>query len=897
MTVYEIDGVRFESDGPLSESELEELAQSVPQQASQGRAMSGAGQMGRRQFPQQSPDRFTVGEAAGTLGQGAVAGLAEVIGAPVDVLTAGANLIPGVDIERPVGGSEQLKQAAGRFSLPDDVRPALRPFAQAGRVIGGSAPIAAIPFGMAAQPARAGAMLPTPSTQGMLSTAAETARQAPRQFAMTEAASAGGAAAGAAGAEALFPGSMPAAIVGEVAGGIASPTAIMARTMGRLSDDFRRGFDTLTPEGIERATGRELQGLLERAGEPPLQVSARAARENPFGLTSAALTESPTLTALERSLISKDPAASNALLEQYRVSKAALNDEIIEAIRSGSPEALRGAAQARQRYFEDLVDARIALAETRAQGAADAIRPATADSPSAAGPAVRAEIEAARADARAMETELWEQIPQDVEVPTDSTIESYRRAREGLLVEDGESLPAPIEGFVNRAIRTAEGQSNQGGITAGELLTLRSRALRLARDARSGMNPNPDLARRLDILADGIVGDLESVPGQAVDAARSFSRVLNERFGPVRQITGTSAGGGEMTSPELALQRSIGQGGPRGAVAARQQRESVEPIRTEFTEMPETLRPQNVTAEQEQYIRGLLENTINVSSGRVNPDRLATFRRQNRDLLAQFPELDQATATAEAAERFAGRSVRALNDLRKSAETSAFARVAAVENPAEVFRSAIRGSNPNRDVARLFTLGRRGGPEAAAGARASFLESALEQSKDSSGFIRGDEFKQILERHATAAVNNGVMTQQQVRQLERVADVAEQVRRTMTSGQRLEEQISNPSAMFDLLASIAGANVGGMSALGQAAGAPIVLAGRGASAARNMLIRAPQLKVENFLIEALKDPQKLSWMLAQPTTARQRRMRDRQVNAFLVQIGLTEGAQDDAETP
>jgi hypothetical protein len=898
MPIVELeDGQRLE----VIPAEGQSLEQAVDDAVSAMSSSQGAGQMGRRQPIRQRPERFELSEAAGTLGQGAVTGLSRVAGAPVDLAAGALNLIPGVDIQRPVGGSEQISGAAGRFALPDEVRPALRPFARAGEVIGESLPIAAAPL-VAAQAirpaAQAGRMLSTPSTQGIAGTVVESARQAPGTFAGVETAGILGAAQGAAAAEALAPGNRLIGAGAEVAGGILTPGALASRVFGPASDQLRRGAASITEQGLQKAAGREISGVLDRAGEDPAEVAASLRRQNPYGLTSASMTESPTLTALERSLISKDPAASNALTQQYREAKAALNNEIVEAIREGSPEAFRAASQARQRYFESLVDERIALAERRSQGASEALAPDTPDAPAAAGPAVRAELDAAKADARKMETELWGKIPKKSAVPTDNLLDSHTRAREGLLVDDGQELPAPIESFVNRVMRQREGRTNQSrDITAGEMLSLRSQALEMAREMRGGANPKAGMARRLDIIADGVLADLSSLSGQEVDAARSFSRVLNEKFGPLRSVMGTTSSGGQQTPPELALQRSIGAGGQRGALAARQQREAVQPIETEFTsQIANAQRIEEVPRQQEQYVRGLIANTFNVNSGRVNPDKLAQFRRQNRELLQQFPELDQATASAESAERFAAQSVRKLNELKRNAERSTFARVASVENPSEVFASAIRGSNPVRDVGRMFTLARKGGDEAIRGARSSFLESAMNQASDAQGFIDGQRFNEIIDRHATAAVNNGVMSRQQVDQLKKVGDIAAQVRRTLTSDRRLEEQINNPSAMFDLFVSIAGANAGAASTLGKASGASLVVAGRTAARFRDWLIRAPNIKVANVVGELMENPKQLAAMLSQPNTARQRRSRDRQVNAFLIQMGLT-GEEDDAETP
>ena len=43
--------------------------------------------------------------------------IAEAVGAPVDLMTAGINLIPGVDIQKPFGGSESIKGGMGAMGI------------------------------------------------------------------------------------------------------------------------------------------------------------------------------------------------------------------------------------------------------------------------------------------------------------------------------------------------------------------------------------------------------------------------------------------------------------------------------------------------------------------------------------------------------------------------------------------------------------------------------------------------------------------------------------------------------------------------------------------------------------------------------------------------------------
>lgn len=846
---------------------------------------------------QPQSNRFSVGDAGREFARGANRAVAGIAGAPVDLMNAalgrGERFLRGgsapefgepvFPVDRPFGGSESIRSlmdSAGMTTRRSE-NPDLAPFGVAGEVIGGGTLVAGAPLVGAARGAVA--------ADNVLAPVINAARQNPGQFAAAETVSNVGAGIGGAGAAALAPDSPGARMVGEMAGGL-SPTAMLLRSTNGIGSEIKRNLEALTTEaGRERAAGAELRRVLENQGEDPNAIAALAGQANPAGLPTAALTESPTLTALERTLIqSGDNASRNAINEQYRAARESLNADLARLEQSGNPEALRVAAQARSERYGALLDARIALAEQRAQRATEGVLPDSPDSPAAANVRVRQELDAARSEARQMENSLWERIPQDVEIAPRNTLEAAQEARGGLLVDDGETLPAPVESFLNRAQRLAEAGGNGAPITSGELLTLRSRAQELARQYGGGATPNLDMARRLRIVADGATEDLAGLP-QAAEA-RAFSAEFNRRFGPVRSITGSQRSGLPSTAPELTLRSTLGQGGDAAAVAARQQREAVVPI----GDMPPTQRAETIGREQEQYIRGLLRDAVDPNTGRVSAARLARFRERNRQLLEQFPNLRAATETAEQAERFAASTVRALRDRERQMQQTAFARVAGVEDPSVAFSRAMTSDNPSRDVAQLLNLARRTGE--VDGARSSFVSALVDQAVDRSGNLNGERFLELLNRHSARAVSSGVLSTEQLFLLNRIGRDAERLYAARTSPLRAEEEIANPSGTIDLLASIAGANAGSMSALGRASGAQLVVAQRGAAAARRLLGRTPQARITNVVTEALRDPQEMRALLVSPQNARQRRAATRQLNAFLIQMGIPTG-EDDAENP
>ena len=195
---------------------------------------------------------LTGGDVLSGVTSGINVGLADVFGAPVDLATFGLNLIPGVDIQEPVGGSKQLRGLLadaniGYESIADLPRQQ-QPFAIGGETLGAAVPIAG-GVGLAARGANlATRAAPTGSAvRDLLSDVVSTAARRPGTTAATELGLATTAGVGGGLAETIAPANELARFSGEVAGGLA-PAAALA-TVGKGAKrvlDVARSFTPLS---------------------------------------------------------------------------------------------------------------------------------------------------------------------------------------------------------------------------------------------------------------------------------------------------------------------------------------------------------------------------------------------------------------------------------------------------------------------------------------------------------------------------------------------------------------------------------------------------------------------------------------------------------------------------
>jgi hypothetical protein len=545
----------------------------------------------------------TMGEAAkeallGT-GQGLVRTGPMTAGA-IGGLKAGAPLGPyGMLGGMILGGTAGF--LAGRQAeqlFPGVSREDLAPYREGGKTFGDSIAFAPTAFSIPQMTANRVARF--------VSGIGQAARRNPKAFLAAEVSAAGGAGVGGGLAEAYDPGAAGTRFGAELAGGLFSPGRLLINGTTTAVDFVGKLRSTVSQSGREARAANRLYTILTEAGEDIPRLIRELERPLPGGVTtptSAQKTGSVALSELETTLGKAHARFMGESMEQGRQSLRAyqlLADRLKDI---GTPDALRKSAELRETMFNQMLNGRLAAADSTA---ADKIRLISRDTPQARrqiGEIVKLETENALRSARDYESSLWQaglaqltkpskatvtstvptglvdaagqpitrQVTQDVVqaprlAPTRTVDDFLRRTLEIGDAVYTNTMPKVVKdimadfGVTDDVVRKYKlGKNTQEFMDTGavparfvpkakdvdiaELINYRSNLLKLSREAAGrGEVANADF---YSTLAEGMLRDLEGVKNPAFDSARQFSKALNDTF--TRTFAKTASETGDLT--------------------------------------------------------------------------------------------------------------------------------------------------------------------------------------------------------------------------------------------------------------------------------------------------------------------------------------------------------------
>ena len=841
-----------------------------------------------------------IGLAAGApLGPAGMAGL----GALGTVLGGGAGLVGGdalvdrlSEIRGPLSGRPLAIKDINE--LPEN----LRSFAVGGQVVGGTIPFLGIPWAVSSRlpiaPVVNRADKAFNAVNRWLNGVADTAIRAPKSFLAGEAVATSGAATGAGIMEATFPGEAGPRVAGEVVGGLFNPTRIVYGSARGTIKSLRQFVLSYTKEGRNIEAANNIAKLLEATGESPEEI-ARVLREEGLpgtNLTAAQKSVSPGLMALERKLVSDSQKFGSEVGQQTEASFQALRGLMTSLAETGDPAMLVAAAKVRENYIKTLLTARARGAASVAEEAAGKI---TKDTPAAQAGLSRTlddALDTALTESRGIERSLWAKVDLDGPATADGILGEMGALRNELTKEEVDNLPHVLTGFVKRVAGDADGGPAQ--IDINEIKRFRSAMLRNMQTARA--NREFDNARIFGRMAEAALDDMSVAMSDdsAFALARDFSRGLNDVF--TRSFVGAArrtGGQGERSlPPELLARRAFGAGGEGAALRFRE----IEEAGKFLVEAGGPDIVPGIVGAQERLLRLAASRSIDPTTGRVNPNALARFVSQNDEILTRFPDVRSDLVDAKRAETVLRKRL-ALNEGAAKAinREAAFAKIADTENPVRAISSAVEGTSPTRELTRFSRLAHRDGPGAVSGYRTAILDYAYNKARNSGDFftVYSDTLNKPMTRNGPSLLafmrREGLIDAQTSARLQRIVSEGRKIETAIKSGQGLDELVENPSAMFDLVVRLVGANIGGASAVGNVAGAPIVAAAAGSRFARTIAEKVPATRLKDVLQEAARDPAFMATMLRKGKTPKQRLSIDRQMNAFLLQAGIDTVVEDD----
>ncbi len=618
-------------------------------------------------------------------------------------------------------------------------------------------------------------------------------------------------------------------------------TAIKAGA--RQVGDIRR---SLTPQTEAAATEtaatrlRTLVGGEERATE----LGRRIEVGDEFGLSAARQTEDPVLLGLERAAKSEDPLARERLDLRETQARELAGEEIGK---------LGGDVPTAQTLFQRRVNATSA----RMQDKIDQEISQATESVEATGPRVSEtqaslnvveSVKAALAEELVTENRLWAAVPKRETVP----VAVSRETAEQLVA----STPRAQQGDIPPELRLLTGDDGFGNAeTAAELHGLYSKLRQTAREASSGQAPNNNKARIANEVADSILMDLGAVNpetplGDAINAARVFSRALHEKFdtGAVGKMLNQNQQGAETLTPEAALRGTV-KPGPEGVAAAKSITGAAPQAREDVSE----------------FLRGQYLDSAFDASGTFSPKRAKTWMRNNRELLNQFPEMraeiNRSLTSRKNADVFAARTAarQALVENESAAARFALA-------PPEKAAMTIIGARDPVVAARSIMASAAKDPTlfSADGVKGALTDYLVAGGTRADGLLAGDKLRNLMTDKKLRGALKEVFTPDELKRLDEITTAVSKF--DPRDERAVSEVLDNPTnKILEFVVTTFAARHGAKLGAGTS-GASLKTASAASNRAKQALRNLTNSKAREILMDAIQDPALMKALLATPET-------------------------------
>jgi len=657
--------------------------------------------------------------------------IAGALGAPADLIRSGVNLIPGVDLPEPVGGSKSIQKGMELVGakLPEEGREPETVSEHMGRGLGEVAamlsPVGAIfkvTSGIKAASAIKGfkvagtAALPE-AVPNLTSTIANSIWQSmvkhPYLTMLSEATGGMGAGVGRGLAEDVESptGKAFSEVGGGVVGGVLpfaalhTPSALALRYGKRILRQIQLPF---TGKGSAWRSGDYTKGLVADPSKTLKGIAEKSIGDLPPVVQAA----DEKLLVLYKSLSKVDPVSNAKMVESISKSIVKLEGEM-RKLGFGSPELLAEMTQKRVAAIELKIDKRIAESVAVAQRKLNALP--VAQRKVAESRIVRTEIETAMRKERSDLNKLWAEVPKDYEVGFDKTRQVYGSIIDDLADAQKVDIPFPLK---KSMIITND---KLQGTTLKEMQGLRSKLLEVSRKARKDGQWNK--SRIAEDVADAILEDLGISAGKAstpeaasLQAALAATRQFKTRFesGVVGKILGYSKSGAPAIDPNLTLDISIGRMKTKGSI-------DIDKV---------ALTPEAKAATERYLARSFVD--FAAPKGEVDLGNAVRWIKNNESILDRFPNLrSQLTDTAKAQE-FANKT-RITMEARKKAiqdpKISVSAKFLKVEDLDKTVGAILKSNNPE-SMTRELVLQSTKDPTGNAfmGLKGAFVDHILERS-------------------------------------------------------------------------------------------------------------------------------------------------------------------------
>jgi hypothetical protein len=462
----------------------------------------------------------------------------------------------------------------------------------------------------------------------------------------------------------------------------------------------------------------------------------------------------------------------------------------------------------------------------------------------------------------------------------------------------------------------------RGAINVGDLVNARRDMLRLAMDAEArGERANYAFYSK---FSEALLDDMEQVRNPAYDAARAFSKELNDSFtrtfaGDMRAVGKTGA---ERIIPEVLVSRAFS--GNSDIVNARLQQiqDAVDMLprlhsqyvadfgpndpRTRILEdAVNRAAPRAVSTADavDRATRLAAAASIDPQTNRLNTTRLSRWLNENETLVNSIPGLRYDLENGIRAQNSLDLITKQNSAISKKIEKQvAFSKFLG-ENPSEAVADAINSKNPALSMRRLAQAASTGMTRGQNQDMVDALKSAVYDyayAKAGGDKLNFKAYNDVFfaptstGRPALAdiLVDSGVMNRGELANIKKLTGELSRIESVMGNKQVLERVLETSDAVEDLVLRVIGARMGAGVAEG---GSTLIAASAGSKMMRQMFDRMPNESVRGLLEQASRDPAFMVRLLEKGRSEQDKIRFAKQLRGYLINTGLT--AAEEEEQP
>jgi len=827
----------------------------------------------------------------------------------------------------------ELRKVIGLRS-PQEMAPDQRPLAEAMYSIGGGAVLAGTPYGVA----RSGLQLLDRGIGKWLNAAVKQAQRSPKTFAAIEGAAVVSAGAGAGLAESLNPGDQLTKIAGEIGGAILNPIGRSVTLWNLANGAFTTAMSRYGRNAQEVKLGQEIVALMKEHGSDPEMVGKVLAASNPYGLTAAQLTGDPALVAMERALGKVSDEFARETMSRGKKARDTMTIQINLLKADGKPDHLKTIAELRKLQFETLMDGRIEVATQRAKYIVEkGVRKGLTDENIGEISArARMELDKVSDQAEDFISELYGKVNLNVPVEmkkTQEVIDEILSKSADRL--KGEKIPTYLADTIKDAAKTRATRmavdpetmlitSTPTGPAMSDsrnLIDIRRKLMSDARAAESDASKamQAGLNKRLQ---SAIMDDLDVAFTEGLDESYDAARVANKAYhdafsrtfaGDARAV---NKAGADVINPKEMLRVAFASGKEKANIKLKDLEEATRFMVTRG--MGDEGSVEVMLKAQEDAYR--LITTASMKKGRINPDTMEEFIRENGVLFNRPPftsvrdDLLQAIKSENGLRRLEDFVSRRNSDIGKK---SAFAQISGSDPVNYASKILVSTGDQEAQLVKMFNLAKKGGtnkqgvqivtPEQGiSSARSSILNAAFNRSITKDQILNLDTFRGLLfnpnvtgeKSPITIMLEQGVIDPDHVMNLSNIFNTLEKIKIAERQGTAIDVKQGAGELGLVLGAKIiASKAVSWMQRATGQSGSSIIVHGAVAKAAETVASKIPAARAQDMAILLMNDPAALANVLKKESTDAGRRLQIDRFYAWAIQSGVASTREESLITP